>query len=630
MKKICSIVLLVIMTLSMFSFHAIADENKKIEIEFCVGDDTLMINGNPVKVEKPYVVDGVTLVPLRVITEAFGAKVDWDASTKTVTLTYPDVNIVLQIGNPIAELNGSAQTLLCAPQLTPSGFTFVPLRFISENFGATVSYDDATKRIKVIKDVSDDSLSMVEGIVENKYIGDSFYGWSMENFRDMNMDYREFDGTYTSFCDSENNYIEIYVDTVGDELDFDKEFLDEKDSFSDLTLVKANKDTSDENKKTMHFQAKNKDTFVEERIIIKGDYSYVIIGYFNAKNETIKTEGSRIIGTFDTTFAGDDIYDLSNVKNCVRRFESEEAKLSFDVPQDYIIVSDTDLENEFEFVSIKKDDNISRIHVSFYSKDNAGSALEMATEDFNHNKSYINEDIVKFSLNVNPRLYNGREAYEYYYEINATNYSEYTRDIFFEVGDYVYNVGITLKLPYPSYNAFIESFINSMKVEEIDINKMGSLLRNINDREGTYTSDENPNFDITLPNNYKEVSLGQGNMSYVNELSGVVIQLQIITQKNNFKASEVEDAVDEMEGIVYSTKGVKLIEKTNRVLYGTKRFWKFIAKNTINEDYVVFEEFYVFPKQNKLYAFTVTYSELAYSKAAKQEISDILTSIKFK
>ena len=129
-----------------------ADEGK-VEISFCVGDDTLIINGKPVTVEKPYVVgEGVTLVPVRVITEAFDAKVDWIGETQTIKLTYPDVNIVIQIGSTTAEINGRVEKLLSAPELTKSGYTMVPLRFISENFGADVSYDDKTQRITVTKE----------------------------------------------------------------------------------------------------------------------------------------------------------------------------------------------------------------------------------------------------------------------------------------------------------------------------------------------------------------------------------------------------------------------------------------------------------------------------------------------
>ena len=152
MKKIIGVFALVV-ALSLFATTVFANDDK-VEISFCVGDATLMINGSEVTVEKPYVVgEGVTLVPIRVITEAFGAKVDWIEETETVKLEYPDVNITIQIGNPVAEVNGKAEKLLAAPELTESGYTMIPLRFISENFGAVVSYDEKTERITVVNDV---------------------------------------------------------------------------------------------------------------------------------------------------------------------------------------------------------------------------------------------------------------------------------------------------------------------------------------------------------------------------------------------------------------------------------------------------------------------------------------------
>ena len=74
------------------------EKKSDVEIAFKVGDEILKINGESVEVEKPYVVEGTTLVPLRVITEAFGAQVDWDGNTQTITLNYSDVTIILQIG----------------------------------------------------------------------------------------------------------------------------------------------------------------------------------------------------------------------------------------------------------------------------------------------------------------------------------------------------------------------------------------------------------------------------------------------------------------------------------------------------------------------------------------------------
>lgn len=128
----------------------IVEENKKVSISFKIGDSILSINGNDVEVETPYVaVEGVVLVPLRVISEAFGADVDWDGDTKTVSIGYGDKAVKLQIDNKTVSVNDEENTLEEAPQLTENGFTMIPLRFISETFGAEVSYDEETKGITV-------------------------------------------------------------------------------------------------------------------------------------------------------------------------------------------------------------------------------------------------------------------------------------------------------------------------------------------------------------------------------------------------------------------------------------------------------------------------------------------------
>lgn len=74
MKRILATVLAAILLLS--CVPALAEDAQKVEISFKVGDSTLMINGSPVTVQTPYVAgEGTTLVPLRVISEAFGAVV---------------------------------------------------------------------------------------------------------------------------------------------------------------------------------------------------------------------------------------------------------------------------------------------------------------------------------------------------------------------------------------------------------------------------------------------------------------------------------------------------------------------------------------------------------------------------
>lgn len=123
-----------------------------VSVSFNVGSSIININGNKVEVEKPYVVGtGVTLVPIRVISEAFGAKVDWNGETKTVKVACNDITIEIAIGSKTATVNGEEKELEETPELTENGFTMIPLRFISENLGAEVGYDDATQAITVCK-----------------------------------------------------------------------------------------------------------------------------------------------------------------------------------------------------------------------------------------------------------------------------------------------------------------------------------------------------------------------------------------------------------------------------------------------------------------------------------------------
>ena len=50
------------------------------------------VNG---KVVEPFIIDGTTYLPVRAISEAYGKKVDWEDTTKTVKITSPEDNKVL-------------------------------------------------------------------------------------------------------------------------------------------------------------------------------------------------------------------------------------------------------------------------------------------------------------------------------------------------------------------------------------------------------------------------------------------------------------------------------------------------------------------------------------------------------
>jgi len=103
----------------------------------------------------PVIKDGRTLIPVRAVTEAMQAKVEWNPTTSVVTITNMAGNIVIKfyldpkdMGKVTVSENGV--TTIVTPD-SKSGrinnSTYVPLRFIAETFGLKV--DDSKSGISL-------------------------------------------------------------------------------------------------------------------------------------------------------------------------------------------------------------------------------------------------------------------------------------------------------------------------------------------------------------------------------------------------------------------------------------------------------------------------------------------------
>ncbi|MCK9479009.1 MAG: copper amine oxidase N-terminal domain-containing protein [Firmicutes bacterium] len=96
----------------------------------------------------PQIINGSTMVPLRVIFEAFGANVEWDDATSTVTATRDCDIIVLKIGDVNPTVNGVPKQIN-QPGILVDGRTLVPVRFISESFGCSVDWLEAARTVNI-------------------------------------------------------------------------------------------------------------------------------------------------------------------------------------------------------------------------------------------------------------------------------------------------------------------------------------------------------------------------------------------------------------------------------------------------------------------------------------------------
>jgi len=128
--------------------------SKKIVLMLQIGNLNMYINDNPQQIDvPPTIVEGITLLPIRWVAEPLGAEVGWDGDEKKVTVTLKNTTIELWIGKNIAKVNGVDTPIdPDNPKVVPmiiSGRTMLPVRFVAENLGCKVDWDQDTKTVTI-------------------------------------------------------------------------------------------------------------------------------------------------------------------------------------------------------------------------------------------------------------------------------------------------------------------------------------------------------------------------------------------------------------------------------------------------------------------------------------------------
>lgn len=99
----------------------------------------LFINGTLVPDYEVIIRESRALVPIRLISQELGSKVDWDGKTQKVTIEKGANKISITINDKKAVINGK-ELLLDCPAVIYKDLTYVPLRFIAENLDGSVVY----------------------------------------------------------------------------------------------------------------------------------------------------------------------------------------------------------------------------------------------------------------------------------------------------------------------------------------------------------------------------------------------------------------------------------------------------------------------------------------------------------
>ncbi|MCL1877784.1 MAG: copper amine oxidase N-terminal domain-containing protein, partial [Defluviitaleaceae bacterium] len=111
-------------------------------LRFVIGSTTYTVSGIPGTLDAPpFIENGRTMVPVRVVGEYMGAIVNWDSATRTVTIVKGGQFLSLPVDIPIPD--GMGMPRIVADR------TFVPIRYVSETLGAYVRWDEDAQAVYI-------------------------------------------------------------------------------------------------------------------------------------------------------------------------------------------------------------------------------------------------------------------------------------------------------------------------------------------------------------------------------------------------------------------------------------------------------------------------------------------------
>ena len=120
------------------------------EIILTVGEKEAIVFGETKQSDvAPYIKNDRVMLPVRFVSENLGAEVEWNEADGVVTVIKDDITIILYIDKATALVNGEEVSLDSSACIKESR-TFVPIRFIAENLGEEVKWNGEEQTVTII------------------------------------------------------------------------------------------------------------------------------------------------------------------------------------------------------------------------------------------------------------------------------------------------------------------------------------------------------------------------------------------------------------------------------------------------------------------------------------------------
>ena len=117
-----------------------------MSVSLQIGNKTYTKNGETAYFDvAPYIEPSSnrTMVPIRFIAEALGATVSWNNATQTDTISLYDKTLTIVLNTQLPNNMGSSMLI--------NDRLFVPIRYVSEQLGARVDWDADTRTVVISK-----------------------------------------------------------------------------------------------------------------------------------------------------------------------------------------------------------------------------------------------------------------------------------------------------------------------------------------------------------------------------------------------------------------------------------------------------------------------------------------------
>lgn len=369
-----------------FNFNVFADTN----ISVYVDNEKIDFDINPI------IEDGRTLIPLRGVFEKLGARVDWNKNISEVVIKDKSNEIQMLLGKNKVMVNGEIKDIDVATKMINSR-TFAPLRFITENLGHTIEWDDSTNSIYITKNnnvpISQNRILTVgskENLIALLEYNSKLYNYIWREGRavldnGVSMDKSEAETPATSpGYESDNSDTNNQVEGVqeGDIIKNDGKYI-YVNTFSGLKII----DSNPANPQIVSTVAVPENTSISEMFIV--DKKLIIIGQNNMLHIMNDTMDSKIMIWSPRQY--DDrtnvlIYDIENI---------EKPKLEKEYLFDGNYLSGRTVEDKLYLVSTK---HINYYNYDIYSKD-ADIPTAYYTDVLTNTKYEFTYDEIKYFPN---------------------------------------------------------------------------------------------------------------------------------------------------------------------------------------------------------------------------------------